>query len=253
MAKARTRPSPEDSLENDQAQDVPAASVKRRRRWPLAAAVIAAAAVAGGAWYTTSMYSPLPIGEIAVTGASRDLEQQVLAATAVSPGQAFSEVDPGRVAAAVEAIEGIESARVDWVWWNTLSVTVVEQVPAAVIAMPDGLAVIDDEGQPIRRVAERPPSLLLVEAPDEESLRSGLDVAAEVPQPWVAQAEAVVVVNPRDIQLRLVDSTLVLLGNPEDVAEKLATAEKLRGSGAMVINVSVPERPALAELPAGQP
>ena len=253
MAKARTQPSPEDLHENDQAQEAPAAPVRRRRRWPIAAAVIGAAAVAGGGWYASSMYSPLPISAIAVTGASSDLEQQVLAATAVSPGQAFSEVDPGRVAAAVESIEGIESAQVGWAWWNTLSVSVVEQVPAAVIAAPDGLTVIDAEGQPIRQVAERPPSLLLVEAPDEESLRSGLGVAAAVPQPWVAQAEAVVVTDPRDVQLRLVDSTVVVLGNPVKVAEKLAIAEKLRGSGAMVINVSVPERPALAELPAGQP
>jgi hypothetical protein len=60
----------------------------------------------------------------------------------------------------------------------------------------------------------------------------------------------VVAQGPRALSLELVSGQRVVLGDTTELDRKLALAEALAATGAQGIDVSVPQRPALRDLPA---
>lgn len=228
---------------------------RRRRpawqRW-LSVAGVGGLLMAGGV--VTSLYSPFPVQEVEIIGASLGIEPQISGAVGASVGQSFASIDRSEIAARITAIEGIDDVRLRWGWWGKLVITVAEQLPAAILAAPSGgYSVIDTEGQPIRMTVERPPGLVLVEAPSEH-MGVALEVAGALNPELLGVTDAVVIApDGASATLRLTSGAQVLLGAPTDLERKFAVAAQLLPLGGSSINVAVPERPAIAGLPEAAP
>jgi cell division protein FtsQ len=226
-----------------------------RRRWRrrlllvlvpvlLVAALLAAA---------TSMRSPMTIRSVEVVGAAPELAPAVTTAAGVAPGQSFASVDARAVAGRVGAIDGVESASVRWSWWNTLQISVVERrVVAARAAEGGAVVLLDERGEPVRTVPAKPAEIVLVagQGPGREI---AIATAAELPEPWVPRIATLVGEGPRSVVLELASGQRVDLGDATELLRKLALAEPLLATGAKSVDVSVPERPALRDVPPPAP
>lgn len=224
--------------------------VRPTRRWAIAAGA-AGTALLFGAGLLMSMQSPLAIGSVEVVGAGPELAPAVASAVGDQEGQAFSSVDASEVQQRVAQIEGIAGADVGWTWWNTLTVSVREQTPVGVTADAQGaFIVIDPSGDRIRTVPARPAGLPLIEAQGGAAAQAAaLLVAGQLHPDTLGGVDAVAATGARAVELRLGSGTRVVLGAPEDLERKLLLAQQLSPSGAAVINVAVPDRPALSGLP----
>lgn len=220
---------------------------RKKLRLILLAGLVATLAALG--WYFTSLNSPLPVRAVVVTGASPDIADQVRAVAGITEGGPLADVDPGATAAAVVAIDGVNAAQVSWKWLNQVEITVSQQYPAAVRDDGQGLVVIDADGQTIRRVSERPAGLLLVAAPDQESLAATLAVAKQTPHEWLDQVAGISAPGPNDVSVQLTSGVTAFFGPPTEVPAKYQLVGQLIPTGAQQINVSVPNRPTLRDLP----
>jgi cell division septal protein FtsQ len=223
----------------------------RRPSWRVLAAGTAVCGLVAGAALLTSLRSPLGISEIAVEGAGPAVQSAVDAAVPDVVGQPFRAVDAGALADRLRAIEGIDAARVDWAWWNTLAVVVEEQKPVAIVATGDGFRVLDAQGDTIRRTAEQPPGPPLLESAEPVDHLIGLEVIQAVPNAILPQTEAVIVApDGAGVEVRLTSGAVADLGAPERLAEKFAVLGQLLPVGAERYSVAVPERPVLQGIPA---
>lgn len=220
-------------------------------RWKRLLIGVGALSVVAGSAICMSMQSPMQISSVVITGASADLQPQVASALAISDGQSFSAVDVGAVKQRITAIDGIKGADLHWTWWNTLTVDVNERTPVGLLADPSGaFVVVDADGAAMRTVPARPTGLMVVQAGDDAGRAQGLKVAQQVPADMAAAADSIVVDGPEAISMRMLNGATVLLGGSGDVAAKLQLAQQLlAGTGAKVVNVSVPQRPAVSDLP----
>lgn len=223
----------------------------RPRRWQWLLIGAAGAGLVAGAVFCCSMQSPMPIGSVVIEGASADLLPQVSSALALTDGQSFSSIDESAAVQRITAIEGVRGADLQWSRWNTLTVRIDERAPVGLFVDGNGaFVVVGADGVPIRTVPARPAGLLVVQAGDDARRALGLQVSAQVPAELVAGADAVVVDGPQAVSLRMQSGATVVLGDAEDLAAKLRVAQQLlAGTQAKVINVSVPDRPAVSDLP----
>lgn len=241
------------------ADSQPRRAPKRRRpaiadrlpRWQRLLLIAGGIGIVVAAGVGMSMQSPLPISTVVVQGASADLVPQITSELAITPGQSFASLDSGAVQDRVAAIDGVEDVGLRWTWWNTLTVAITEQEPAGLLADGSGgFLVVDSQAATIRAVAARPAGLIVVEAGNAEDRVLGLQVARQVPADIAPAVDAVVVGGPEAITLRMASGATALLGGPQDAAVKTRLAQQLlTGTGAGAVNVSVPQRPAVGQLP----
>jgi cell division protein FtsQ len=171
-------------------------------------------------------------------------------------------VDPGSIAAKVEALPFIATAQVHRHWPDGVTVTVTERVPVVTMSGPGtSWSVLDAAGRTLEVQPVRPPGLVLLAvdtlagaiapAPVGGSLPAGgvigLGVCATLPPAFAAQVTSVTVAPDQTVSLALNSGITVLLGTDadlhakyEDVAAIIARAS-LRG--ATTIDVSVPQSP----------
>jgi cell division protein FtsQ len=198
-----------------------------------------------------SMQSPMPIGSVVIVGGSPDLQPQIASAAAAAPGQSFASVDAGAARERIVAIEGIESADLRWSWWNTLTVEVLEQTPVGLQPAPaGGFVVLDSAGEQIRTASERPAGMVLIEAGTADGRAAALHVAQNLPTDLRALTDAVIGSSAESVSLRMASGATVVLGSTQDLPQKfLLASQLLAGTGASTVNVSVPQRPAVAGIP----
>ncbi|MDH4362456.1 MAG: FtsQ-type POTRA domain-containing protein [Acidimicrobiia bacterium] len=148
-----------------------------RRRLRLIAAVTLAATVAIVA-IAAANSSLLDVERVTVSGASRANPQQVVVATGLQIGQPLIEVRPAHVAAAVERVPWIDTARIHRGWRGDVTVAVTER--RAVLAMPTGIrfALVDPTGRQLE-IVDGPPEGMLVLAGLEASGVPGQAVPGE--------------------------------------------------------------------------
>ncbi len=227
-----------------------------RRRLMILLVALAVAALVVGGWLLlhSSLFSAKVV---TVKGSTHATATQVIDAGGLDDHPALLGLDPGAVAARIEALPWVASATVSRSWPDGVVVTVVERTPAAAVARSGGgWALIDRTGRVLADVATPPTDVVHLSVPTEPGAPGttlapadgdGLAVAASLPAAFAAQVAAVNVVAGGGVQLVLTTPLTVQLGNAtqlhakyEDIASLLAGAALHAGD---VIDVSVPESP----------
>ena len=131
----------------------------------------------------------LVVRVVTVSGTHLVTSAQVITAADVPAGTPLIRVDTAQVAARVEAITQVASARVSKDWPDGLSITVTERVPVvAVKAAGGGYYLVDHDGVVVRSAPARPASLPLFQTGVPGSQLRG--------NPGVATASAVLAELP---------------------------------------------------------
>lgn len=117
----------------------------RRRLKRLGVALGVVAVLLGLAFATRT--SLLDVDHVTVRGADGERAEEVREAAAVPRGEPLIDVDRDAVAARVEDLAWVESARVERSWPSTVRVEVAERVPVALVQVSERrVALVDGEG-----------------------------------------------------------------------------------------------------------
>ena len=101
----------------------------------------------------------LDVDHVRVTGTSRTTPAEITTASGVHKGMAMFDVDSGGAAARLRASPWILRAHVERHWPATVTISVVERVPVAVVPAKTGVAVVDRTGRVIATQPAPPPGL----------------------------------------------------------------------------------------------
>ncbi len=251
-----------------------AAASKRRRRLAKATIVV----VLLGLTAALVLLSPLAsVGTIEVRGAGRSGEEAVRTASGLGARPPLVRVDGSVVGRRIEALPWIRDARLEKRWPRTLVVTVEERQPVAVSpcdlpsSPPSSSAcLVDADGRVLAATSDEPkvavglPRLVGVPAsgrPGEtlsEAARGALAVAVALPtalRPLVLGVREQGSEVSLDLQApgRQANPPVVRLGPPERIPAKLTAAATVLArtsvNGVAVLDVRVPESPALTRVP----
>jgi cell division protein FtsQ len=224
-----------------------AAAARRSRRTRVLVALAVLAVLLGTA-EAVRRSSLLRVADIQVAGTDRVTEAAVLRAAAVSEGSPIYAVDLAGVRERVGALPAVRTVRVARKWPRTVRITVVERVPAAVLASPaDGLVLVDASGAVIETVRKAPAGLLTIRAADRVepvAVRGALAVVAALTPELRARATALRVSSRDDIVVTLRGGVTVVWGSGEDSARKVAVLTALLPKKATRYDVSAPGAPA---------
>ncbi|MFT4086853.1 MAG: FtsQ-type POTRA domain-containing protein [Gordonia sp. (in: high G+C Gram-positive bacteria)] len=233
----------------------------RRRLWRLVLAVLLVAVLGGLA--AAAYYSPLmSVRSVEVDGTRAVPQDEVLAVAAVPQGRPLLQVDTGAIADRVVRIRGVETARVDRSYPSTVSITVTERKPLAVVERSGKFGVMDRFGvvyaefssmdelrkdpRSGRTFAALPRLEVPTPGPKDPTTHAVLSVIAALPQWLASQTATVTASTPSDIALHLKSGRTVIWGDDERSADKAeAAAALLKRFDAKKINVASPDFPAV--------
>ncbi len=233
---------------------------RKRLRWVVAGvSVLAAACVA-----LLVLHTPLLAArQVTVIGAIRTGVGPVVAAVDLH-GQPLVDVNPGQVAARVEALPWVAHATVTRHWPNDVTVTVTERVPAAVVDTPGhGAVVVDSHGRVLATDASVAPGMVVLAAPVVPGrpgsilgagATPGLTVLAAVPAMLEPRLEQVDVADNGDVTLALTGHIGVTLGPAVELPAKfeslVSVLVDVPPTEPEVVDVTVPDAPEVGPPPA---
>jgi hypothetical protein len=144
----------------------------------------------------------LVVRVVAVSGTHLVTRAQVITAADVPAGTPLIRVDTAQVAARVEGIRQVASARVSKDWPDGLSITVTERVPVVAVRMAGGgYDLVDHDGVIVTYQQARPAGLPLFQTrlpgshlPGSQDVAAASAVLAELP-PWLYREVADVAVT----------------------------------------------------------
>ena len=223
----------------------------RRRRWfqsrgrRVALAGGGALVVALVVWllYFSSLFA---VHHVSVSGEQSMTSAEIEAAAKVPFDTPLIEANLDQIRRRVQAIPGVRSATVSRSWPQTISITVTERVPIAVVSTPGGLRNIDATGVMFGRMSRRPAGLPLIQLSgtvDKSALRGAAAVAASLPSSILKQVRSITVRTMDDIRLNLTQGRRVRWGSANDSTTKAEVATDLLRLGKRIIDVSVPSNP----------
>ena len=231
-----------------------------RRRLRRITAVLAGAALVVAA-LVASRTPLLDVDRVTVTGTDHTTVDEVRHAADVRLGEPLLSVDPGAVAARVEELPWVASARVERSWPSTVKVQVTERVPVAVVQLTDDLAAMIDADGWVVGVESRPadapsdPSGPLVLTGIDEPVVEGerLDAAARDALAVAAAAAewmpGVVASVSTDLDAELLQGGAIRFGSVDDLSDKVTAAmtvlSEVDTSCMALLDVRVPGSPAL--------
>jgi cell division protein FtsQ len=141
--------------------------------------VLALVGIVGAAGWALLGSRLLVVRVIGVTGTHLVSAGQVRAAADVPAGTPLIRVDPGQVAARVEAIQQVASAQVTKDWPDGLSITVQERVPVMAVRSSGRYDLLDRAGVIVVSSASKPAQMpLLLTSEPGGRLRGDQGVAA---------------------------------------------------------------------------
>ena len=223
----------------------------RRRRWLQSRGRVAMAAV--GAVVVVALavwllyFSPfLTVHHVSVSGEQAMSASDIETAAKVPFGTPLIEADLDQIRQRVQAMPGVQSASVSRSWPQTISITVTERVPVAVVSMSGDLRDIDATGVVFGRLSHRPagvPLIRLSGSVDASALRGAATVAASLPPSILRQVTFITVRTMDDIRLNLTGGRQVRWGSATDSATKAEVATALLRLHKQIIDVSVPSNP----------
>lgn len=179
---------------------------------------------------------------------------QIVDAARVPDGTPLLQVDTRQVAQRVAAIPTVESARVQRSYPSSLTITVTERAPVALVRDGDKVHVLDKTGVgylTFDRTQGVPPEVLRLPefvtpnpGPSDPTTRAAMTAVAGLPDPIARLLVKVTATSPVDIGFVLKGNKTVVWGDANHGDEKARTLSTLMGRDATMINVSSPEFPA---------
>ncbi|MFT4126485.1 MAG: FtsQ-type POTRA domain-containing protein [Gordonia sp. (in: high G+C Gram-positive bacteria)] len=179
--------------------------------------------------------------------------EQIGEVAAVATGTPLLQVDTEAVARRVAAIPQVESARVQRGYPSTLTVTVVERTPVALVREGDRVHVLDRSGVGyLTLVAAQAPAAITrlpvfhtsTPGPADPTTKAALGVVASLPADLRGQILTVTASSPVDIEFGLRRDRTVIWGDDSRTADKARTLGYLLTRRASEYNVSSPDFPA---------
>lgn len=239
-----------------------------RRRMRIALVVVGCAAATAA--IVGILHSPLTrVRHVSVHGNDHTSRQTVLAATGLGGRPLMIDVDTGRLERRLESLPWVARAAVARSWPSTITISLNERIPAAVVNTPEGdWALTDASGRVLLRSgdstgAPSPPPRLRVPVPTLRGLEqlpragsqlpapaaSALRVLGALQPPLIRQVSSVDVLPDGEVALTLATGVVVQLGDAGRLKQELtATQTVLSQVGApsvRTIDVRVPEAPAV--------
>jgi cell division protein FtsQ len=242
--------------------DAGADAARRFRRRRLAV-LLAATATAGAIAWLFYGSSWLRVTTVTVGGTRTLTAAQVRAAADVPLGGPLVSVDTDAVARRLRArLRRVDAVDVGRSWPHTVTLTVTERTPSALIPGGDGrFTEVDDDGVRYATVTTAPrgvPLLRFAPSPTatsstrffgtERLLRAGVEVAENLP-PAVRRDATIVTVRGYDsVTVELIGARTVTWGSPEEGERKAAALTALLKAvkGATNYDVSAPTAPAVS-------
>jgi cell division protein FtsQ len=243
------------SVETDEpggADDAPVATPRRpsrSSRWKALFVALLVIGVLGTAAWVLLGSRLLVARHIDVVGERLVPRDRLLAVARVRLGEPLIRLDTGAVRDRVEAVQEVETARVERRWPATVRIVVRERTPVAAVQQDNRYLQIDRYGVTVLTSAARPRGLpaLVVASPvqTDPSLRAGLAVIRALPG-WVSRRVASVEArSPEAVTLRLKEGVTIVWGAPERTPDKLRLLRGLLSSASQretkTIDVSSPE------------
>lgn len=239
-------------------------AIERSRRRRLIGSVAVVAAVAASIWL--AFWSPLlNVRDINVVGARNVDSADVAAVAGLSSEDNLLLVSPAHVAAKVEGLPWVRSARVDRKLPGTIRVRIQERKPAVVLSMAGEQWTLDRSGNVLAEgtAAKGLPALAGVR---EAKVSPGTQVGAREVQDALAawrslsprirrDVAAILAPTPERITLSLADGTQVRFGAARSLRAKnqvlRALLAQIRSEGAVAtyVDIRVPSNPAISRRP----
>jgi cell division protein FtsQ len=234
--------------------------VAARRR--LLAIAIAAPILLTGAYFAARETSTFAVRTIHVSGGTPRLEAQVRATLAPLYGRSLLALDGGALERRVDALPAVVASSYDRAFPHTLRVTVVPEVPVAVLHRGKETWLVSARGRTIERIPRRTEPLLpRIWVPTAAPVAPGAFLA---PDDGGAAARALALaqgfparvstatLSHGELTLRLRAGLELRLGDPVDVRLKLAVARRalrVLPAGSTYLDVAVPQRPVAGSNP----
>jgi cell division protein FtsQ len=191
-----------------------------------------------------SWWSPVPVREVTVVGASDDSVGAIMKAAGSVEGQALRDVEVDEIAARVLRLPGIQGVDLEIQRPWTVAVVVDERHAIAQVKSAGSYVVVDSAGDTIRIVKKRMERLPLLKG-EPGPLATAVEVLNQLPHSISRRLESVSTGDDRRTSITLRSGMVIELGAADSVARKLEVARSLLGYNPSSINVSVPERPAV--------
>lgn len=184
----------------------------------------------------------LGVDRVQVRGVERLTSEQVVQAVAVEPGTPLARVDTGAVEARVAELAPVAEVAVRRTWPGTLTVEVTERTPAAAVAVPGGVRLLDASGVPFATQAAFPKGLVRLEvsdpAADDPATAAALQVHAGLPPELRERVGIVRAASPAAIELLLYDGRRIVWGGADQSSTKAAAVQALMTKPGSVFDVS---------------
>lgn len=222
-----------------------------RRRWLtwkyLLLAVVLLAVAVGTVWLVW-FSSYLAVRSVEVSGADRIGSAAVLAAAEVPEGEPLARLDLATVRSRVQALADVRGAEVTRTWPDTVTISVEERTPVAVVEIGGRLRGLDVEGVVFRDYKTAPDDLPRVETPpdtDRDALLEAASVVSALPDDLTRRVDHVEVLTVDQISLELRDGRTVLWGSAEESDAKSEVLVALLEQPGSTYDVSVPGQPTI--------
>ena len=222
---------------------------RRSSRWKVLFVALLIAGVLGTAAWVLLGSRLLVARHIDVVGERLVPRDRLLAVADVRLGEPLIRLDTAAVRDRVEAVQEVETARVERRWPATVRIVVRERTPIAAVQDDNRFLQVDRYGVTVLTSAARPrglPSLTVANpVPSDPSLRAGLAVIQALPA-WLSHRVASVEAPSSEaVTLRLKEGTAIVWGAPERTPDKLRLLYGLLSTtprrGIKTIDVSSPE------------
>ena len=194
-----------------------------RKKWRALFIAAASVGILGAVGWALLGSRLLVVRVITVSGTHLVSPAQVIAAADVPAGTPLIRVDPAQVAARVEGIRQVASARVSKDWPDGLSITVRERVPAVAVSMAGGgYDLVDHDGVVVSWARAKPASLPLLQTPvpgsrlrGDPGVAAASQVLAGLPAWLSRQVARAAVSEPATVTLYLSGGQTVVWGNAD--------------------------------------
>lgn len=207
---------------------------RRRLRLVVGIAMLAAIVLAG--WGLTR--SPLlDVDTVRVRGAAHSTPEEVTAAAGLDRHPPMLELEEKELAAAIEALPWVDSARVRKDWPGTVEVTLLERTAlAAVPGENDQWTLLDPTGRVLAHQQGQPPEMTRIElasAPGEPGsrvaapARAALGIVESLPAPLAGRVPTIRVAQDATIELVLDGKIPVRFGPASDIRAKVVALTTL--------------------------
>lgn len=231
-----------------------------RRR--LLAIAIAAPILLTGAYFAARETSTFAVRTIEVSGGTPKLDAQIRAALARLHGRSLLALDGGALERRVDALPAVVASSYDRAFPHTLRVTVVPEVPVAVLRRGKETWLVSARGRTIARIPGRTEPLLpRIWVPTAAPVAAGAFLAPDdggtaaralaLAQGFPARVSTATL-SHGELTLRLRAGVELRLGDPVDVRLKLAVARRalrVLPAGSTYLDVAVPQRPVAGSNP----